>query len=120
VIRRPCLDCGQPFSPRFSQVSRCLGCERVRQAQRNAKPERVALYQGSWPAESRAIRTAEPWCHSLDVGLDGCTVTGVASLTVDHPTRKALCRSHHQRLEWKRRKADTFVAVRERPEPVTL
>lgn len=121
MLRRPCLDCGQPFTPRFSGVARCLGCERLRNAKRNASPER-AIYKGGWPAESKAIRTAEPWCHSVDVGMERCDVVGVKSLTVDHPTRKPLCRHHHQRLEWKRRKGepDRFVAVAQRVDGVTL
>lgn len=114
MIRRPCLDCGKTFSPRFSKVARCLSCDRVWHAKRNARPER-AIYKGSWPAQSKAIRKDEPWCHSVDVGLGPCSVTGVSSLTVDHPTLKPLCRSHHQTLEEQRKRADRYVAVADRP-----
>lgn len=114
VIRRPCLDCGKPFAPRFAAVSRCLGCSRKYQAQRNQRPER-AIYKGAWQAQSRAIRNAEPWCHSGDMGLGACAVVEARNLTVDHPTLKPLCRSHHGKLEQQRRKADRYTAVAERP-----
>lgn len=119
-MRRPCLDCGKAFSPRFAAVSRCLGCSRKHNAKRNARPER-AIYKGAWPAQSRAIRKNEPWCHSVDAGLGPCQVTGWKELTADHPSPQfpeglPLCRSHHQVLEQRRKKgADRYVAVAERP-----
>lgn len=116
-MQRPCLDCGIPFDAKSRNVHRCPTCERKHNAKRNASPERRALYGGGWAAESRAIRAAEPWCHSQDVGLGGCPVVGVSMLTVDHPTRKPLCRHHHGRLEASRQR---FIAVQQRGERVAL
>ena len=40
------------------------------QRRRNAKPTRRALYGGDWPAQSRAIRAASPWCVVCGSGRD--------------------------------------------------
>ena len=74
--------------------TRCERHEAAFQTWRNAQPGRRALYQGDWPAESRAIRRANPYC-SVCGSVDG--------LTVDHPTRHVFCRTHHGELEARRR-----------------
>ena len=89
---RVCIEQG---CPNLTRMTRCAVHERQRQRARNARPERVALYGGGWPAESRAIRAAQPWCTA-----EGWHAGG---LTVDHPTRAVLCRHHHGQLEAKRR-----------------
>ena len=89
-MRRACLVAG---CPALTSRTRCPAHERAWQAARNARPER-AIYRGSWPAESRAIRAAQPWCSACGSGGD---------LTVDHPTRAVLCRRCHGRLEARRR-----------------
>ena len=79
---------------RTQKGPRCTDHEAAFQRWRNAQPGRKAVYQGDWPAESRAIRRANPYC----------SVCGsVDELTVDHPTRSVFCRTHHGELEARRR-----------------
>jgi len=80
--------------PRTQKARRCAGHEAAFQRWRNAKPERRELYLGDWPAESRAIRAAHPYCSECG---------SVDQLTVDHPLRRVFCRSCHGRLEAGRR-----------------
>lgn len=87
--------CDEPGCPTLVHGVRCARHERNRQQIRNAQPERVALYRGDWPAESRRLREQQPWCS-----VDGCERT---DLSVDHPTRSVLCLHHHGQLEARRR-----------------
>lgn len=86
-MKRPCLDCGV-----LSDGTRCPTHTR----QRNASPERKALYGGHWQRYSRAKRKAHPWCSSCGSTSD---------LTVDHPSDAVLCRPCHGKLEASRRAA---------------
>lgn len=88
-MKRPCLDCHRLVD----NGTRCHACELAWQSRRNQRPAR-AIYRGDWPAESRAIRDAQPWCS---------VCSRLTDLTVDHPTRAVLCRPCHARLENERR-----------------
>lgn len=82
----------------LTTATRCPRHEAVWQARRNADPARRARYGGSWNAESRAVRKAQPWCSSCGATTD---------LTVDHGPqgeRTVLCRPCHARLEHERRR----------------
>lgn len=78
-------------------------CERHERVKERSRPGRE-IYRGDWPAESKAIRAAQPWCS-----VDGCPST---DLTVDHPTRKVFCRHHHGELEAQRRSDARAAAAR--------
>lgn len=90
-MKRPCIE---QRCPRLTTATRCAEHESGFQQRRNARPERRELYLGDWPAESRAIRQAHPYCSECG---------SVDQLTVDHPTRRVFCRSCHGRLEASRR-----------------
>lgn len=87
--------CIEPGCGMLTKGRRCTRHESQRQRTRNADPKRIVLYKGDWPAESRRIRAEQPWCSVCYSERD---------LTVDHPTRAVLCRSHHARLEARRRR----------------
>jgi hypothetical protein len=93
----PLLRCLEPGCSEVGLFTRCAYHTRIRNHERNARPERVALYGGDWPAESRRIREGHPFCTVM-----GCQRL---DLTVDHPTRDVLCRRHHGQLEARRRAA---------------
>lgn len=92
---KSCLDCGSP-----ARQARCVRCERLWHAKRNARPGR-AIYGGTWPGESLAFRRAEPWCHALR----HAATCDERDLTVDHPTRLVLSRQCHAALENERRRS---------------
>lgn len=79
-------------------ATRCAYHERAFHAWRNAQPARQELYQGDWPARSRTIRQATPYCTDVDAG-PACS----GGLTVDHVLLVPLCRHHHSALEARRR-----------------
>jgi hypothetical protein len=92
-LLRACLE---PGCPEVGLFTRCAYHTRIRNHQRNAKPERVALYTPEWGRESRQRRAEQPYCT-----VAGCERL---DLTVDHPTRAVLCRRHHSQLEAERRR----------------
>jgi hypothetical protein len=92
---RPCIVEGCQL---LTRRTRCDGHERIHQAKRNA---RRPQYQGTWQADSRRARKAEPWCHCTRPGHGHgplCAVT--TNLTLDHDTGTVECKrcnSAHRR-----------------------
>lgn len=82
-----------PFGA-LTERTRCVDCERAYQQQRGSTTERG--YGSAWQTESRDIRAAHPWCSWPECGVTN-------DLTVDHPSRRVFCRTHHQLLEAQRR-----------------
>lgn len=95
---------GEGCDRRTEGPTRCPDHERAFQRWRNAQPARQELYQDGWPALSRAIREATPYCTDADAG-PACS----GGLTVDHVLLVPLCRHHHGALE-ARRRADARAA----------
>jgi len=73
----------------------------MRQRKRNAQPRRRMLYDAAWVKESRGVRDRVGVCQ-----VSGCSKRD--ELTVDHPTRAVLCRTHHGELEAARRRSKKF------------
>lgn len=73
MTKRPCLDCGIS-----TYGTRCPACERFRQAVRNRTRKHLG---GTWPALSRAMRRAQPWCSICGTPYD---------LTADHVKPRSL------------------------------
>lgn len=102
---RPCNPTllGIPSCPELAARTRCPEHEALYQALRNGDPARQARYGGSWAAESRAVREAEPWCHR-EPWMAGDCAGGLTADHGDHGERTPLCRRHHGQLEGARRR----------------
>lgn len=75
-MRRPCIDCGEVFTPTGSQASRCPDCYRTRERNRKRPEYRDRAYAGTYEHDRKAVIGRPCALH-----LPGCT--GVAD-TADH------------------------------------
>ena len=82
--------CIEPGCANLTQRTRCPNHARQKEQRRTGRDK----YDYQWQQLSRQLRAQTPWCGVCGSGLD---------LTVDHPTRAVLCRSHHSALEAERR-----------------